>query len=115
MTQIDALRGLSEKVEAGTAPDYSMFIKGPQDWDAFDLETERANAGRAYRGSLDAAKALHDAVLPGWFSSCGSWGACVSDPETHVSDSHSSDEEGPSYARAWLLAIIRAKIAELEA
>ncbi|MFG6573170.1 hypothetical protein ACGYLO_16375 [Sulfitobacter sp. 1A13353] len=59
----------------------------------------------AYKGSLDAAKALHEAALPGW-----EW-------ELHQSASilwRDSDTENAilqfndTPARAWLLAILRA-------
>ena len=66
---------------------------------------------KAWSGSLDAALALHNAVLPD--RSCGitfgvEYGATVTFPPTwddlHISQSH----EIP--ARAWLLAILRALI-----
>lgn len=66
----------------------------------------------AHFGSLDAAKALHEAVLPG--RSCGitfggEYGATVTFPSTwddmHLSVSNTIP------ARAWLIAILRALIA----
>ena len=70
-------------------------------------------ADNAFTGSLDAAKALHEALLPGWFPGMsknihhGHWYAWVQDKAT----AHFSAVE-PDPARAWLLAIIRALIAQ---
>jgi hypothetical protein len=70
----------------------------------------------AYNGSLDAAKALHDALLPGvrveifgpdadnWGVYWGVyWGVTLPEIDTVF---------GPDLARAWLLAILKAKQAE---
>ena len=97
----NALRKLIEAVESQE--------KGGAKW--CDLALGPSNGGRAldaYRGSLDAAKALHEALLPGhpaiielegiaqvsWFK--GSWKE-LSDAEV---------EGNPS--RAWLIAILKA-------
>ena len=65
------------------------------------------HAKRAYNGSLDAAKVLHDAVLPEWIYLIG-W---------HVVGVSMPDHEDPRWwnvlhkgnpAKAWLIAIIRA-------
>lgn len=59
----------------------------------------------AYNGSLDAAKALHEALLPGW-----DWGR---DPNgynwvsMHTNEIGCADN-GDTPARAWLLAILKA-------
>jgi hypothetical protein len=65
---------------------------------------------KSYHGSLDAAKALHEALLPGWFPGMsqnvhsGQWFAWVQDKFTyHFKANH---QDNP--ARAWLLAILRA-------
>lgn len=66
-------------------------------------------AYNAFKGSLDAAKALHDALLPGWFPGLsqnihsGHWYAWVQTADVK----HFSATE-PDPARAWLLAILRA-------
>ena len=109
--QTAALIALLERVEAGhlTAsclPD-SMVKNWQQIMDA-------------YHGSLDAAKALHDAVLPGWSPSVGQnahhgyWFAHVlkSEDGSIVGDKDGSSPDTP--ARAWLIAIIRALIADTE-
>lgn len=65
-----------------------------------------ANAAEAYHGSLDAALALHEALLPGW-SGIVSVGCEASVQEDlfklPVFNAYSSTP-----ARAWLLAILRA-------
>lgn len=77
-----------------------------------------SRAASAYYGSLDAAKALHDVVLPGWH-----W-AIEDDEQAEVFMSPTEMQDGifavgPSAgsewvgdpARAWLLAILSALIA----
>ena len=102
-----ALQELLAKVEAGatvTSRDASRI------W-----PTGYAHAINAGHGSLDAAKALHDAVLPGWHWSCGSKTVYV------CKDGFNSFGFGPILhdellttppARAWLIAIIKAMIAQ---
>ncbi len=71
------------------------------------------NAYRAYNGSLDAAKALHEAVLPGW-----DW--CMTADKVDVWTGNMMDDgimrhgEAGTTARAWLIAILKALIAEGE-
>ena len=48
------------------APDFSRFRRSPSVWKAFDTTDDAISAWCAYNGSLDAAMALHNAVLPGW-------------------------------------------------
>ena len=61
----------------------------------------------AYNGSLDAAKTLHEAVLPKWDWSVDNIGR--SQFCAYVYDgSKSIGVFNPNPARAWLLAIIRA-------
>ena len=95
MTRKEALAELIAKVEAGTDLFPSHFpplFKGTQ-W-----------AIRAYEGSLDAAKALHEAVLPDEFVMVAqvahdpAWQATIWGESLYA--------ETP--ARAWLLAILKA-------
>ena len=98
------LERLAAAIEAGTIGQFRNL----------DSEFGHGNgihAKRAYNGSLDAAKALHDAVLPGWIYLIRSQVVGVS----------SSDHDDPVWynkihtgtpARAWLLAIVRALIAK---
>lgn len=94
----DALTRLADAVEAGTAiPDYFLAA----------LHRSTFHGMSAYDGSLDAAKALHDAALPGWDWSVDNIGrsqfcAYVYDDEKTISAFNSN------LARAWLLAILRA-------
>ena len=95
MTDLDKL---IDAVEAGVDIFPSHF---PHDFNG------KQWAIRAYHGSLDAAKALHDALLPGWWFAIDGALASVSDM---------NDDDGPFFnatvkgnpARAWLLAILKA-------
>lgn len=72
----------------------------------------------AYNGSLDAAKALHEALLPGWWvqhigHNLAGWGVRletkgVSLPESCLLPRHACP------ARAWLLSILKAYRAQQE-
>jgi hypothetical protein len=76
----------------------------------------------AFHGSLDAAKALHDAMLPGWNVKtihqfeAGHWHVAIYQPMGEAwpkwtqYPSHEAVNDDP--ARAWLLAILRALEAE---
>ena len=119
MTRLDALIALRDKVMSGDA-------KTTQDiWDAFSIDggmTHHAlGVFPAYNGSLDAAKALHDAVLPGWtvnnlhqlrkpdngMPTTGVWSCLLFryGPQIlHV------ETKAETPARAWLLAILEALI-----
>ncbi|WP_395543229.1 hypothetical protein [Neotabrizicola sp. sgz301269] len=112
-TQAEALDRLIAAVDAGNADDSP---KG--EWplrrflEAFPGSSgEYIRAADAYRGSLDAAKALHDALLPGW-------GFSVHEDSAEVEDDHAVgpfyDHIGGDPARAWLLAILRAYRGTLE-
>tara|TARA_R110000823_G_C15774169_1_gene484392 strand:- start:85 stop:411 length:327 start_codon:yes stop_codon:yes gene_type:complete len=102
-----ALQELLAKVKAGEC-DHGSFL-------ALDKPVDGIRAHHAYNGSLDAAKALHDAVLP-----CCSWSvakhdrayvSCMTDPDdilTWIEESAQSANP----ARAWLIAIIKALIAK---
>ena len=115
---IDALRVLAEKVEAGAVTRSTIEARAD---DCFTPDHQCAiDAGGAYKGSLDAAKALHEAVLPGWTASVHQnthhkfWRAYVT---RMISQEGATDYEAmhdTNPARAWLLSIIRAKIAVLE-
>lgn len=109
----DALTRLADAVEAGTLP-------RPLPFPVY----QAAMVISAYNGSLDAAKALHEAVLPGWgvTSLCQLWDVTPSGEyigigndwaiELHHSNgdvqSHEACATASDPARAWLLAIIRA-------
>ena len=64
------------------------------------------------RGSLDAAKALHDELLPGWWFSAQPTGATVWKVDTPHDGMVFTGAPASAPARAWLLAILKAKQAE---
>ena len=102
MTQLQALKELAVKVEAG---EHGNQIRAFGDlW---------AKSSSAYRGSLDAAKALHEAVIDDYSFLVGMDWAEVWLP--FGSEAHKFNIGNTTPARAWLIAIIRAKISELEA
>lgn len=104
----DAMKSLLAKVEAGKVANWFNWSSG--------IKGHGTNARLAYEGSLDAAKALHEALLP--TRSCGitfggEYGATVTFPPTWDDLSLSQSHAIP--ARAWLIAIMRAKIKEARA
>ena len=114
MTRLETLKELAKKVEAG-GDGHGWFCPL---WHEDGLCVE---AESAYHGSLDAAKALHEAVLPEhWHATVMLEGAarideCGVDGVRRIGF-HGSwparSESNP--ARAWLLAILRALIAQEE-
>lgn len=116
MTRLEALKSLLAKVEAGEwdfradAPVRQVFPYNSSSADDLGL-TARA----AFEGSLDAAKALHEAVLPGWvyginFDANEELYAFVGDAAHFETDEAYADTP----ARAWLIAILKALIAKEE-
>lgn len=104
-----SLSKLIEAVEAGAASmnDFAAVFPsetayGPTTW---------GEAHKAFNGSLDAAKRLHDALLPEYGYHLGGWGARVwlySD-RPHWDGSNRQEVEMPNApARAWLLAVLKA-------
>jgi len=98
-----ALHDLLDRVEAG-----KYKFNG---W--ADQPLDRKHMGKvedAYHGSLDAAKALHEAVLPGWYWAMRPLGFGVSVMVWRGdSDRFEGHTEEPS--RCWLIAILKALIA----
>jgi len=100
MSKLQALTALRDKVKAGDSTrDGSMFRVFGYSWThCFD----------AYNGSLDAAKALHEAVLPGW-----EWGLNRDGATIWIENPDIGPFTGDNTpARAWLLAILDALIAQ---
>lgn len=96
---------LAERVEAGEAFSHNFR-------NIFDEQSSR-NAHEALKGSLDAAKALHDAVLPGWGwhireDGDGCYASCLY-PKHNLVTPGSATAKTP--AAAWVAAILRAKAA----
>ena len=124
MTRLEALTELRDKVKADAftpeaggpvMPSYRRFmaladIALPQDVRAIGVLAHDAS-----RGSLDAAKALHEAVLPGFL-----WHAAV-EPIASTwfvvgsTEANIATGTADNPARAWLLAILEALIAQEQA
>lgn len=122
------LRKLIAAVEAGTAtggPD-AMFV--PRDMSELiaavtgsDDDLWSAFAG-AHDGSLDDAKALHEALLPDWSvleidqdrakRGRAEWIVCIRDDLERIDPGHCVTTENDMLSRAWLLAVLRALEAE---
>lgn len=120
MADVDALRKLLEAVEAGTdftGHDLNIALAAirhhaPADRTDMELAVWTRDA---QRGSFDAAMRLHDALLPGWHGQIYTWGlARLWRPEWTFDDAMRDAIEGNAEApaRAWLIAILKAKIAE---
>ena len=106
MTRKEALAELIAKVEAGEAWPMGRFA------DRYDVGIMGAHWSKAYKachGSLDAAKSLHEAVLPGWSwrITRGKYTPCAIVQGDLMAGQH-SECENPDPARAWLLAILKA-------
>ena len=113
----DAPTELLAKVEAGGAPSHDEWRN------AFDLLTEvrpseqyhqilKGRARLALMGSLNAARDLHDAVLPGWHINL-TLDFCSVFPDGNDGEqlAHTGHFKN-SPARAWLIAILKALIAD---
>ena len=101
-----ALTRLLAKVEAGR-------VEGPNFMDvcvALGFKQEFVYTWKAAQESLDAAKALHEAVLPEWDHGHDGSIAWVKQKDKRTSYRH--DAQNGFTARAWLIAIIKALIAE---
>jgi len=114
----DALQDLLEHVEAGTAS--GKFGSMSAYWCA-DMQVD---AMRAYSGSLDAAHDLHEVVLTGWsteiicrpFSTKPHlWHVRLSTDHTGYGNGMYEGATKENPARAWLISIIKALIAEANA
>ncbi len=112
--RLDSLRALHDAVKAGAATAKHFRACWPG---YMGTDTPNAlNAARAAEGSLDAAHALHQTVLPGWewnrvvhrwpIPSVGVWR-----PPKFVIGQMAREVDGNT-ARAWLLAILSALIAQ---
>jgi hypothetical protein len=114
MTRLEALKELAKKVEAGE----TLTIFGRSD--PCGLGRARMHLVTAYQGSLDAALALHEAVLPGWFvrgltqRGHDIWHATIWPELSIVGREDMVIGKSATPARALLLADIRALIAQEE-
>jgi len=107
MKQLQALKDLATKVEAGENVATMYFANC---WvTGFGWGYNACN-----HGSLDAALSLHKAVVPEWRWLIEATGSCsLYDRDENLATVIDVDDVNPP-ARAWLLAIIKAKIAESE-
>ena len=102
-----SLTKLIEAVEAGAASmnDFAAVFPsetayGPTTW---------GEAHKAYNGSLDAAKRLHDALLPGWRIEVFNLdGEVVLRRNRPINRAYGDALNNGEVARAWLIAILRA-------
>jgi hypothetical protein len=101
-----ALIELRDKVMAGEDPGFEAWV------DVFFRSA--FNAIEAFNGSLDAAKALHEAVLPGWVYNLAP-GFCHVMPPHDNGDQEATSGFNDNPARAWLIAILEALIAQEDA
>jgi len=105
-----ALKDLLAKVEAGldTAHDHARAFPSESAYGHCTWHDSHKASG----GDLNAAKSLHDAVLPGWKWgrqwSCHMW--VETDDMPGRSERHYGNVSDP--ARAWLIAVLRALIAQ---
>ena len=105
-----SLRELIEAVEAGTLcqGDVISLEEGDLIATAFQMINDVdawEYVSMAMDGSLDAAKALHDAVLPGCYVQITTW---PMPPMTRVDIGGGHVGRDGNSARAWLIAILRA-------
>jgi len=106
--QTAALQALLTRVEAGDMTPPKMIVDAfgvrrlSNGWDVIALVRWIEEGGLEAMG---AAKALHEAVLPGWGWVTTQVGANVEGPTEFYSDSTTNP------ARAWLICILRALIA----
>lgn len=118
MTQKQALQDLLAKIEAGEIKPHQVFNAFDTPCQDFALQQRAEDAKNAYNGSLDAAKALHEAVLPGWWVQHlgqvrGGWRVRLETQGKSIPEGmFNLHMDNP--ARAWLAAIIKALIAEAE-
>lgn len=96
-----ALQDLLAKVEKGKVPQWFNWNSG--------IKGHGTNARLAYNGSLDASKALHEAVLPGWWCEI----RMSTRPRAVVGYIDAASEgQDDTPARSWLIAILRSLIAQ---
>jgi hypothetical protein len=122
-SKLDSLRALRDAVKAGEEGYVieSLARKCPNLVYEIGCRNAAYDVWRASLGSLDAAHALHKAVLPGWAWTIQDNGEQTLWPPNGLSDEPwcadgvtvSVDSMDPS--RAWLLAVLSALIAQEEA
>jgi len=104
MKDVTALKALLARVEAGDATDVRLA--------RFCFPKHDRCMFLAYNGDLNAAKALHEAVLPEWEWTFYYDGECSIQQKSGRSIYKAS--RNPDPARAWLISILKALISEAE-
>jgi len=123
MERIAALATLRDKVKAGDDAGFRRANRAAFSTPCQDLalQLREEHCRHAYKGSLDAAKALHESVLPkgeGWeIYRTGKYPGMIpgSSPYKYAASvgygtKHQASDDNP--ARAWLLAMLEALIAQ---
>lgn len=111
-----ALQDLLAKVEAGDVR-HSTDLPFWKVWlPESDIGSLAYTAAKAFDGSLDAAKALHEAVLPEWCvniysNRLGNWRVSLDSP---VAPHKAMRGLADNPARAWLCALLKSLIAEAD-
>ena len=102
-----ALMDLLDKVEWGECPHWQDAGKAI----GINPDDRHLRVMGAYNGSLNAAKALHEAVLPDFFWQRTGFVMTVTDDHTGWGNGiYGSARDDNNPARAWLIAIIKALI-----
>ena len=104
---------LAERVEAGETSVVLQYALTREFGNESDLIESAIN------GSLDAAKTLHDAVLPGWIYTINWYRPTMKlSAEVYVAETGGTEKDfrgaSETPAAAWVAAILRAKHAEGE-
>jgi hypothetical protein len=109
-----AMKALLGAIEAGDFPSGSHGY-ARQVWPYVSLPSIDCGllARQAFDGSLDAAKALHDALLPGWdLSICTYEDDLFEVSVSRPTSVQTYDGLSEVIARAWLISALRALISE---
>jgi hypothetical protein len=109
MTRHEALTALLAKVEAGLDTEHHHAAAFPSE-SAYGHCTWH-DSHSASSGSLDAAKALHEATLPEWLWSAGQGATACSWSVLSHREGVRRDCTSDTPALAWLIAILKALIA----
>lgn len=114
MTKLEALIQLRDNVKAGGKSYWPgndfHFAMGGKNYEYMGKTPGALECDRSYHGSLDAAKALHEAVLPGYFVNMRFWTSSPTMANVEVGNDYEGHAATP--ARAWLLAILEALISQ---
>jgi len=112
--QLTALKELDKAVVGGKCSKFEPLFEFAF-YPIREQMTDAYTASDAFFGSLDASKKLHDAVLPRWDIQVGTYDDELFEASVAASlKVETYDGVATTMACAWLLAIIRAKIAEME-